>query len=80
VAHESGGPSKDIIDHGFDGFLARDIDEYVDIIRFVLFNDHVAEYIGLNARKESQKFGSENFCGQFISLFKKVLMDTNLSQ
>lgn len=74
VAHNSAGPCMDIIDHQQNGYLASDLDEYVEIIGEVLKREE-HELIGVrqDARRKSAKFCDENFERSFLDSIKELL-------
>ena len=70
IAHNSGGPKMDIIQHGVDGFLASDVASYAAVLEGVFsMNDEKLGEMIENGKRKSLQFSEENFnAGMFDAL------------
>ena len=61
VAHNSGGPKMDIIEHGLTGFLAN-ADEYANLLHQITsMGTEELNQIRVRARKDVARFSDEKF-------------------
>lgn len=68
IANNSGGPQRDIIDHGVNGFLAWTVDEYAALLDYCLQLDgNQSALITAEARSKAQTFSNEQFKSKFLS-------------
>jgi len=85
IAHNSGGPKKDLIIHGKTGFLAATEEQYAHALLkiFVEKNEQEIkeekeeedwkEKMAKKARKETKNFSDEKFCEQFLMYLQPYL-------
>ncbi len=65
------GAVGEIIEHGVDGFVARDPDEYVDIVKRLMADRDLRETIGHNAMSTVyNRFNWETILPQYMALYK----------
>lgn len=82
VAHNSGGPKVDIIEHAESGFLATSADEYAECFARVLdlYDEHGGDDCQDLARMREkaiasvQRFSQEHFCQQFTSAMAPIVL------
>lgn len=67
IAHRSGGPLADIVQHGKTGFLAESVEEYADAMELVLFGLTPAQRLDIQerARVSSARFSDTIFVQSF---------------
>lgn len=75
VAHNSGGPRTDIIDHGKNGFLADDVCDFSEKLVHISsgLNNKAREQIRSNATKKADQFSNQIFVEKFISLVEQII-------
>ena len=62
IAHNSGGPKMDIIQHGVDGFLASDATSYAAALEGAFgMNDEKLREMIENGKRKSLQFSEESF-------------------
>ncbi|EFA82633.1 glycosyltransferase [Heterostelium album PN500] len=75
VAHNSGGPKEDIIEHRTTGFLATTKEEYAEYIHEILANKEKFIEMQKAARDSTDRFSEENYYIQFIDKIQQLLPD-----
>lgn len=74
LANNSGGPKMDIIKPNINGFLASEIDEYVDNINNIIsLTDDKLDEIRRNARDSVVIFNDENFQLNFLNIIDLII-------
>lgn len=74
VAHESGGPLQDIVQHDQDGFLANECEDYVQVLqRIAAMDEQRVQQIRLAGRTKSKRFSNEQFVLQFLRIVKPFI-------
>jgi len=64
------GAVSEIITNGYDGFVAENDDEYIDIMKELISNVELREKIGKNARKSiEEKFNWNTIINQYIDIY-----------
>lgn len=71
IAHNSGGPKTDIVEHGQTGFLAATEEEYAECMAQALVtkNERPEAHTDMQraARRSAQRFSDEVFAEQFAA-------------
>ena len=73
ICHCSGGPLLDIIDNGISGFLAKNEQEFVELLLFILKNHKELEFIRKNAIQKAKTFDNSTFVSRINQLIDKQL-------
>jgi alpha-1,2-mannosyltransferase len=74
IAHHSGGPASDIIEHGRTGFLATTAEEYAQCIKKIVeMNEEDRQQMRTQARRSTQRFSDEVFVRHFDSELRALI-------
>lgn len=68
IASNVGG-IPNMIDNEINGFIADDIDEYIDIIKKLENDQNLREKIGNKAKKQALKFSSQKMAKDYINIY-----------
>jgi len=81
IAHNSGGPKADIIDHGKSGFLAKNEQEYAEFSALIFHNTSEDNAkLQKAARAKVEKFSDEAFTENFTRCISKLIPQTKQKQ
>lgn len=74
VGHRSGGTALDIVEDGVNGFVAGDVEEYVERVkRIVEMGAEEREAMGRRGEQSGERFSDAQFTKQFARLLRNAL-------
>lgn len=74
IAHKSGGPKEDIIDHGINGFLADSVEDFAEtLLQVSNMSFDQRQVIRRNATNKADQFSDQVFKDNFIKLISRFL-------